>query len=94
MKLFFAGSLIYAFSAFFNQYAITLAVSVPLYFLVEKIRIQAFSWFPSDFFQKKVPVTKKFHQASLLCLSTGIAMAAVVILNNEYFHWVHMENWC
>ncbi len=52
VKLFFAGSLIYAFSAFFNQYAITLAVSVPLYFLVEKIRIQAFSWFPSDFFKK------------------------------------------
>lgn len=91
VKLFFAGSLVYAFSAFFNWYSITLAISVPLYFLVEQIRIQSFSWFPFEFFQKQVPVTKKFHQAALLCLSTGIAIAAVVILNNEYFHWVYME---
>lgn len=91
VKLFFTGSLIYAFSAFFNLYSVTLAVSLLLYFLVEKIRIQAFSWVPTDFFQKNVPVSKKFHQASLLCLSTGVAIAALVILNNEFFHWVHME---
>jgi hypothetical protein len=36
-------------------------------------------------------VAKKFHQSALLCLSTGIAIAALVILNNEYFHWVYME---
>lgn len=53
VKLFFVGSLIYAFSAFFNWYSITLAVSVPLYFLVEKIRIQTFSWMPSDFFKNR-----------------------------------------
>ncbi|MFO7988456.1 MAG: hypothetical protein ACQEQ5_07565 [Thermodesulfobacteriota bacterium] len=91
VKLFFAGSLIYAFSAFFNLYVVTLVVSVLLYVLVEKIRTQAFSWIPSDFFQKQVPVAKKFHQAALLCLSTGIAIAALVILNNEFFHWIYME---
>lgn len=91
VKLFFAGSLIYAFSAFLNLYVVTLLVSVALYALVEKIRIQTFSWLPLDFFQKQVPVAKKFHQAALLCLSTGIAIAALVILNNEFFHWVYME---
>lgn len=89
--LFFIGSLIYAFSAFFQFYSLTLSLSVLLYALVEKIRIEAFSWFPAAFFKPTEPVAKKFHQASLLCLSTGIMMASLVILNNEYFKLVSMN---
>ncbi|MBU0463598.1 MAG: hypothetical protein KKE12_08320, partial [Proteobacteria bacterium] len=88
---FFLGSLIYAFSAFFKIYPITILVSVPLFVLVEKIRIQKFSLFPILFFKFKEPVSEKFHQASLLCLSIGIVMASLVILNNEYFKFVTME---
>jgi hypothetical protein len=91
VRLFFLSSLIYAFSAFFKLYPVTILVSVVLYVLVEKVRIENFSLFPIQFFQKKTYVSDKFHQASLLCLSTGIAMASVVILNNEYFRWVTME---
>ncbi len=91
VRLFFAGSLVYAFSAFLELYPVTLVVSFFLCLLVEKVRVDAFSWLPEDFFQKAVPVSQKFHHASLLCLSTGIGMASAVILNNEYFHWVYME---
>ncbi len=91
IRFFFLGSLIYAFSAFFLLYPLTILVSLVLYVLVEKVRIQKFSLFPVQFFQKEVSVSEKFHQASLLCLSTGIAMASLVILNNEYFNWVTME---
>ena len=91
IKFFFLGSLIYAFAAFFKIYPITILVSVPLFILVEKIRIQRFSFFPVLFFKFKEPVSEKFHQASLLCLSIGIVMAAMVILNNEYFKFVTME---
>jgi len=91
IRFFFLGSLIYAFSAFFLLYPLTILVSVVLYILVEKVRIQKFSLFPVQFFQKEVSVSEKFPQASLLCLSTGIAMASLVILNNEYFNWVTME---
>ena len=91
VRLFFLGSLIYAFSAFFLLYPLTMLVSVGLYILVEKVRIKKFSFLPIQFFQKKVSVSDKFHQASLLCLSTGIFMASLVILNNEYFKWVTME---
>ncbi len=91
VRLFFLGSLIYAFSAFFLVYPLTILVSAALYILVEKVRIEHFSLFPIQFFQKKVSVADKFHQASLLCLSTGIVMASLVILNNEYFKWVTME---
>jgi len=89
--IFFSGSLIYAFSAFLKIYPITIAVSILLYVLVEKIRIEKFSFLPVAFFSQRVPVSDKFHQASLLCLSTGIVMASLVILNNEFFHFVTMK---
>jgi len=91
VRLFFLGSLIYAFSAFFELYPLTILVSLPLFILVEKVRVQKFSLFPILFFQKKAHVSDKFHQASLLCLSIGIFMASMVILNNEYLKWVYME---
>ena len=91
VSFFFLGSLIYAFSAFFKIYPITIFVSVPLFVLVEKIRIKKFSLFPIGFFKSKESVSQKFHQASLLCLSMGIVMAGMVILNNEYFKFVTME---
>ena len=88
---FFFGSLIYAFSAFLKLYPLTILVSVLLFVLVEKIRIEKFSLFPILFFRPKEPVSEKFHQASLLCLSCGLFMASLVILNNEYFKIVTME---
>ena len=88
---FFFGSLIYAFSAFLKLYPLTILVSVLLFVLVEKIRIEKFSLFPILFFRLKEPVSEKFHQASLLCLSCGLFMASLVILNNEYFKIVTME---
>lgn len=91
VRLFFAGSLIYAFSAFLEIYPLTIAVSVMLFILVEKIRIQRFALIPVHFIDPEVPVTDKFHQASLLCLSIGIVMAGLVILNNEYFKIITME---
>ena len=91
IKFFFLGSLIYAFSAFFKIYPITILVSIPLFVMVEKIRIKRFSFFPILFFKFKESVSEKFHQASLLCFSCGIVMASLVILNNEYFNFVTME---
>ena len=88
---FFLGSLIYAFSAFFKFYPVTILISVPLFILVEKIRIEKFSLVPIQFISLKEPVSEKFHQASLLCLSCGLVMASLVILNNEYFKFLTME---
>ncbi|WP_022669216.1 hypothetical protein [Desulfospira joergensenii] len=90
VKFFFLGSLIYAFSAFFKVYPITLAVTVLLFILVEKVRVQSFSLIPFQFFSPGESVSRKFHQASLLCLSCGLVIAGLVILNNEYFQLVTM----
>lgn len=91
VRVFFFFSLIYAFSAFFKWYPVTLLVSLGLCYVVEKVRIQRFSLVPLQFFRKDVTVSEKFHHASLWCLSIGIGMASLVIINNEYTHWVHME---
>jgi hypothetical protein len=91
VKIFFLLSLIYAFSAFLKLYPVTLLVSLGLCYVVEKVRIQRFSVIPLQFFQGDVPVSEKFHHAALWCLSIGIGMASLVIINNKYTHWVHME---
>ncbi|MFH2092275.1 MAG: hypothetical protein ABIJ31_07920 [Pseudomonadota bacterium] len=91
VTFFFVGSLIYAFSAFLKVYPVTVFVSVFLFILVEKIRIEKFSLIPVQFFKATISVSEKFHQASLLCLSIGIVMASLVILNNEYFQLVTMS---
>ena len=91
VRLFFVGSMVYALSAFLLLYPITLLVSVLLFILVEKVRIQCFSLIPVDFFKPEITVSQKFHHASLLCLSIGVVMAGIVIINNEYFKWVTMD---
>jgi hypothetical protein len=79
----FATALAYALSAFFERYELTLAISIPLFFIVEWVRVKRFSWFPTVFFSKTAPLREKFHHASLLCLSSGVVIASLVILNEQ-----------
>ena len=81
----------YAFLAFFKLYIPAVIAGFILAILVETVRIKHFSWFPHSFFSAAAPVAKKFHHAALLCLSIGLAMSSIVILNNIFFHLVHME---
>ncbi|MBF0241531.1 MAG: hypothetical protein HQK64_03530 [Desulfamplus sp.] len=89
--LFLALSLFYAFFAFFEIYPMTIIISLGLASIVESLRIERFSIFPSGFFSMKESVSAKFHQASLLCLSIGLIMSTAVIINNEYIHAVTMD---
>jgi hypothetical protein len=83
--VFLVMAIIYALFAFFEIYIPVLIIAMILLAIVESIRIKKFSFFPFDFFKSDVPVSAKFHQASLLCLSMGLAISSLVILNNEYF---------
>lgn len=82
--LFSVLAVCYAVCAFFNLYFVSMFIALFLAGIVEAVRIKRFSFFPSGFF-KPVPVYEKFHQASLLCLSMGLVISALVIANNEYF---------
>lgn len=88
--IYFALSIIYALTAFFNMFLATIILSVPLVGIVESVRIKRFSILPFDFLRRR-PTGDKFLQASLLCLSMGITIASLVIINNEYLHLVSFE---
>jgi len=87
--VFMLGSIIFSVSVFLNHYLLASFLAVGLALAVEVVRVQRFSFFPRDFFDSKVPVARKFHQAALLCLSLGLLIAAFVMLDNQYFHWIN-----
>ena len=89
---FFLGlSLVYALLAFLEHYLFAMLTAFVLAGVVDSVRIRKFSLFPVNFFQPKAPVSEKFHQASLLCLSMGLAISGLVIWNNEYLKLVSFE---
>lgn len=79
----------YAILAFTMIYIPAMIISLILAGIVEHIRIKRFSAFPVAFF-KKTDISEKFHQASLLCLSIGLVISCLVILNNEYLRIISM----
>ena len=91
VRLYFGLALAYALFAAAGLYIPMLLLSIPLLLVVEWVRIRRFSLFPHDFFRRTAPVSEKFNQASLLCLSIGIVFASLVTLNNEYLHLVSYE---
>lgn len=84
-------SILYAICAFLEMYLPAVILSFVLSLIVEYCRIRRFSLFPFGFFKKTEPVAEKFHQASLLCLSIGLAISGLVIINEEYLHLVSMK---
>jgi len=89
--LFLILTITYAVFAFLKIYIPVLIITGVLCFIVESARIRRFSLFPSAFFRQAAPVSEKFHQASLLCLSMGLLISALVIINNEYIHIVTLK---
>ncbi len=90
--LFLVLALSFALCAFFKWYIPAACLSLSLAYIIEKVRIDHFgSRFPKALFTRNERVARKFHQASLLCLSMGLTLAGPVILNNEYLHWITIE---
>jgi hypothetical protein len=82
----------FAFCAFMEWYAPTLLIPLVLAVLIEKVRVAHFgSCLPKALFSRQEPTSRKFHQASLLCLSLGLCISSIAILNSEYTHWFTLE---
>lgn len=84
-------SVVYAVLAFKKLYLPAMGIAFILAAIVDSVRIQRFSIFPANFFDARAPVAAKFHQAALLCLSVGLVISGLVILNNEFLHLIHLE---
>ncbi len=81
----------YAIFAFFKIYIPAMLIALVLAGITETVRIRKFSVFPINFFRKSAAVSEKFHQASLLCLSIGLVISCLVMLNNEYLKIVSFK---
>ncbi len=90
-RLFFGLAVTYALLAFWKLYIPAIVTAFLLAVIVESVRIEKFSFWPADFFDPRARLSRKFHQAALLCLSIGLVMSALVIINNEYLKLVTME---
>ncbi len=91
-KLFYGLSILFALSAFLQWYGITLVIPLLLALIIENVRIKRFgSLFPKGLFSLRENVSRKFHQAALLCLSLGLLLSSPVILNSVYTNWITIE---
>jgi hypothetical protein len=88
--VFIVFALLFALSAFFEVYLPAIGIAVVMSVIVESIRISRFSFLPVQFFRFGFPVSEKFHIASLLCLSIGLSMSALVMINAVYFPVIHL----
>jgi len=85
-------ALCFAFFSFFKWYALTLVIPLLLAAIIESVRIQHFgNWWPSALFSARERSSRKFHQSSLLCLSLGLVISSMAILNSEYGHWFTLK---
>ncbi len=85
-------SMSFAFCAFMQWYLPTLVIPLLCAVIIESVRIKHFgSCIPKALFNSREPTSRKFHQASLLCLSLGLWISSIAILNSEFTHWFTLE---
>ncbi|WP_457577179.1 hypothetical protein [Desulfomarina sp.] len=91
-RLFLCFSLLFAFCAFMQWYGLTLVIPLVLASILESVRIRHFGGvLPRGLFSRREKTSTKFHQASLLCLSLGLVISSLAILNSEYGHWLTLD---
>lgn len=91
-RLFYLLATGFALTTFMGWYGPALLIPLLLGTIVERVRIAHFgSVIPFGLFSGKEGVARKFHQASLLCLSIGLFLSSPVILNDIYGHWVTLD---
>jgi hypothetical protein len=89
VRIFLILSLAFSICAFMQWYIPTFILPLLLAIIVERVRIAHFgSCIPKGLFSPDETVSRKFHQAALLCLSLGLIQSSLVVLNNVYTHWL------
>lgn len=85
-------SILFAFCAFMEWYLPTLVIPLVLAVIIESVRVAHFgSLIPRALFSAEETTSRKFHQASLLCLSLGLLISSPAILNSQFGHWLTLD---
>jgi len=87
---FFALALAFCAGAFFGIVPLMIGSALALGAVAEAVRWKRFSRLPLDFF-RRVPVSQKFEQAAVLCLSLGLFICAATLLNNHHLRLIELE---
>ncbi len=91
-RLFLLLAVGFALCAFLQWYLPAMLIPPVLAKLVEDVRVEHFgSRLPRALFSRRERVSRKFHQAALLCLSLGLLLSSPVILNSVYLKWFTIE---
>lgn len=89
--VFFLLSILFAILAFMEVYIAASIIPLLLTVITERVRTDTFSFFPVDLFRNRTPLSKKFHHASLLCLSLALLLSSIVIINNTLLQWFYFK---
>ncbi len=85
-------SIAFALCAFLGWYKPTLIIPLMLAIIIENVRVHHFGHcIPRALFSRKESTSRKFHQASLLCLSLALFISSLAILNSQFGHWLTLE---
>jgi hypothetical protein len=87
-RAFLLLSLTFALCAFLKWYEVTLVIPLLLSVIIESVRVRHFGrCMPFALLSTGESTSRKFHQASLLCLSLGLVTSSLAICNSEFSHW-------
>ena len=89
---FFLLTITFALCAFMHWYLPALLIPLVCAAVIESVRVGHFgSCLPKSLFSSREAISRKFHQAALLCLSLGLCFSSLAILNSEYTHWFTLK---
>ena len=90
LTLFLMLAIGFAILSFFEIYGPAIMTAWALSVIVETVRVKRFSFIPKQIFDRDEAVHLRFHQSALLCLSVGLIVSSLVILNNEFLHLIYL----
>ncbi len=90
LTLFLMLAIGFALLSFYEMYGPAIVTAWALSVIVETVRVKRFSFIPKQLFNRAEPVHLRFHQSALLCLSSGLIVSSLVILNNEFLHLIYL----
>ncbi|BCS98827.1 hypothetical protein DSLASN_44590 [Desulfoluna limicola] len=91
VRLFLVFSVVFAVLAWLEIFIPAAICGVALAVIADKVRRDAFSFFPREFFVSGYTTASRFAHASVLCLVLGLLTSVFVILNDAWLHLFTLE---
>ncbi len=91
VRIFLVLSIVFAVLAWLEFFIPAAFCGLVLGCIANRVRCDAFSFFPREFFLRGYTTATRFAHASILCLVLALFISVGVILNNAWLHIVTLE---